>query len=178
MIVCTILMGCACSDNKGVKTEVKTEKSVEYVYTYRYFWLRQGYAINGGDYVAQGLHDAFRPHLAAGIGRIEEAMGGLVKFVEVKNMANADFVVSGVQLQEKGVLAFWDSRSKLICINLNAQSGSNLGVVLAHEILHMCGLGHSADPRSIMYWSCGDGVAIMTKEDRDNLRKILEGTSL
>ena len=178
MLVCTILMGCACSDKKGTKSEVKTETTKDYVYTYRYFWLRQGLAINAGDYVAQGLHDAYRIHLQAGISRIEDAMGGMIKFVEVRNMANADVVISGVMLESKNVLAFYDSRAKLICINLNANSGTNLGITLAHEIAHFIGLNHSADKNSIMHWCNTPNTAVFTKKDRDDIKAILEGREL
>lgn len=176
LLVCTVLIGCSCSD-QPTKTVAVKERAIEYTYEYKYFWLRQGTSINTTNYKAEGLHDSARVHLAAGISRIEKAMGTMIKFVEVNDIAHADFVVAGVHLQERGVLAFWHGSRKLICVNTNSYGG-NLGVTLAHELGHMLSLKHSNDPNSVMYWASSDKVQIFTKEDRDNIRKILEGRSL
>ncbi len=180
MLIAVSCAGCK-EEVKGVKATkaVKVaEKDQKYVYEYKYFWLRQGMGVRADGYVAQGLHDSIRPHLGAGISRIEQAMGGMLKFTEVKDVANADFIVGAVALDETRILAFFDPSAKMICINMNASGNTNLGVTLAHELAHLVGLGHSSNPKSIMYWSTVNGMAIFTKEDRDAIKAILEGTSL
>jgi len=179
MLIAVSCAGCK-EEVKGVKATKVTkvaEKKAEWVYEYRFYWLRQGSQMRGSGYIASGLHDSARPVLGAGISRIERAMGKMIKFVEVQDPLQADFFVGGTHLEERGILAFYDSRAKMICINTNTAGGVNAGVTLAHELGHFLGLPHSSDKNSIMYFQAG-GSAIFTKKDRDNIKAILEGTSL
>jgi len=178
LLSCTIFFGCAgCKEEVKGAVGTKTETTKQYVYEYRYFWLKGGMRMQGNGYIASSLHDSARPVLRAGISRIERAMGGMIKFVEVQDYLQADFFVGGTHLQQRSVLAFWDPAAKIICLNTNTSGGANAGVTMAHELCHMLGLPHSDDKNSIMFWQAG-GSAIFTKKDRDDIKAILEGKSL
>jgi hypothetical protein len=54
--------------------------------------------------------------------------------------------------------------------NINNANGAQLGIIIAHEIGHVLGLGHSADPHALMYYNAGaKATAALSQDDMDGI---------
>lgn len=172
LLTLSITTGCiSCNPSKGI---VEKEEKSERVLTIYYHCLSSG-TYDTGDYIIAPMHDSLRGPLGVAMNKITEAVDGRIQFRETNNIASADILVVHTRVQPS-VLAFWDPSKSILAINVNA-SGGNIQQTLLHELLHSCNLGHSSNPSSIMWWSCGDsiGVKIITDEDVENLIKWIEG---